>query len=68
MVDHAVRGQMGEALKMLQNFYLEGESPFGVFGLIAGQIRTMTMVRILTDRGESAAFHRGQGGPAGVSW
>lgn len=65
MVDHAVRGQMGEALKMLQNFYLEGESPFGVFGLIAGQIRTMTMVRILTDRGESAASIAGKVGRPG---
>ena len=49
MVDFAMGGDMGEALMMLENFYLSGESPFGVFGLLLSQLRTMLQVRILTD-------------------
>lgn len=52
MIDCAVTGKMDQAMLMLKNFYLEGESPFGVFALLAGQIRTMTMVRILSERRE----------------
>ncbi|MGL6294007.1 DNA polymerase III subunit delta [Eubacterium aggregans] len=49
MVDFAMGGDMGEALMMLENFYLSGESPFGVFALLLSQLRTMLQVRILTD-------------------
>ncbi|SDX78955.1 DNA polymerase III subunit delta [Eubacterium barkeri] len=55
MVDFAMGGNMGEALMMLENFYLSGESPFGVFGLLLSQLRTMLQVRILTDNRSTQA-------------
>lgn len=55
MIDYAVDGRTDQALTMLRNFYLEGESPFGVFGLLAGQIRNISMVKILSDRKETAS-------------
>jgi DNA polymerase-3 subunit delta len=55
MADHAMQGQTAEALLMLENFYLEGESPFGVFGLLVSQLRTMLMIRCYTEAGRSQA-------------
>ena len=52
MMDYAMGGNMGEALIMLNQFYLEGESPFGVFGLLISQLRTMTQVLILEETGK----------------
>ncbi|MEG0509025.1 MAG: DNA polymerase III subunit delta, partial [Eubacterium sp.] len=50
MVDYAMDGNKGGALKMLEQFYLEGESPFGVFGLLLRQIRMMLMVKMLSEK------------------
>lgn len=50
MIDHALGGNMAGAIEMLGRFYLQGESPFGVFGLLAGQIRTMMQVCLLSHR------------------
>lgn len=51
MIDLALQGQTGEVLTMLKHFYLQGESPFGVFGLLAGQLRTMLAVQVYADNG-----------------
>lgn len=50
MIDFAIQGRTADVLTMLQQFYLQGESPFGIFGLLSGQIRTMLQVRILADK------------------
>ena len=50
MIDAAISGETGHALQMLDLFYHQGESPFGVFGLMTGQIRTMTEVGMLAER------------------
>lgn len=50
MVDYAMGGNKGAALKMLNQFYLEGEGPFGVFGLLLRQIRIMLMVKLLSEK------------------
>ena len=50
MIDAAIGGETGQALQMLDLFYHQGESPFGVFGLMTGQIRTMTEVGMLSER------------------
>lgn len=50
MIDYAMENEKGTALTMLGQFYLEGESPFGVYGLLLRQIRIMLMIRILKDR------------------
>lgn len=50
MIDYAMAGNKGAALKMLNQFYLEGEGPFGVFGLLLRQIRIMLMVKILAEK------------------
>lgn len=54
MVDYATNGNKGAALKMLRQFYLEGESAFGVFGLLLRQIRILLQVRLLKERYASA--------------
>lgn len=51
MVDYAMAGEKGKALAMLNQFYLEGESPFGVFNLLLRQIRQFLMVKIYSSRG-----------------
>ena len=51
MIDYAMAGKKGQALNMLNQFYLEGESPFGVFSLLLRQIRMLLMVKIYTQRG-----------------
>lgn len=50
MIDFAVQGNMPGALTMLHTFYLQGESPFSISGLLAEQIRTMIQVRLLIDQ------------------
>lgn len=50
MIDYAMAGNKGAALKMLNQFYLEGEGPFGVFGLLLRQIRIMLMVKLLAEK------------------
>ena len=50
MVDYAMGGNKGAALTMLEQFYLEGESPFGVFSLLIRQIRMMLMARYLSEK------------------
>ncbi|MEG0378799.1 MAG: DNA polymerase III subunit delta, partial [Eubacterium sp.] len=50
MIDYAMAGNKGAALKMLNQFYLEGEAPFGVFGLLLRQIRIMLMVKLLSEK------------------
>ncbi|MCH4072988.1 DNA polymerase III subunit delta [Pseudoramibacter sp.] len=50
MINAAVAGNTGQALKMLDLFYHQGESPFGVFGLLSSQIRTMTEVEMLSEK------------------
>lgn len=54
MIDYAMAGRKGQALNMLNQFYLEGESPFGVFSLLLRQVRMLLMVKIYTQRGLSA--------------
>lgn len=51
LIDYAVSGQKDQALLMLNHFYLEGESPFGVFSLLLRQIRMLLMVKIYSTRG-----------------
>lgn len=51
MVDYAMAGEKGKALSMLNQFYLEGESPFGVFNLLLRQIRQFLMVKVYSSRG-----------------
>ena len=51
MIDYAMTGKKGQALNMLNQFYLEGESPFGVFSLLLRQVRMLLMVKIYTQRG-----------------
>ncbi|MDO9492267.1 DNA polymerase III subunit delta [Acetobacterium sp.] len=51
LIDYAVSGQKDQALLMLNHFYLEGESPFGVFSLLLRQIRMLLMVKIYSSRG-----------------
>jgi len=48
MIDLALVGNKGVALEMLKQFYLEGESPFGVFALLVRQIRLLIQVKVLT--------------------
>ncbi|MDO4288185.1 MAG: DNA polymerase III subunit delta [Eubacterium sp.] len=50
MVDYAMGGKKGEALTMLEQFYLEGESPYGVFSLLIRQLRMMLMARCLSEK------------------
>ncbi len=50
MINAAIAGDTGQALTMLDLFYHQGESPFGVFGLLSSQIRTMTEVAMLSER------------------
>ncbi len=67
MVNFAMAGNMGQALRMLGNFYLEGESPFGVFGLLISHLRTMLQVRIMTDdKNPQQAIAKAVGRPAFV--
>lgn len=54
LIDYAISGEKGQALLMLNQFYLEGESPFGVFSLLIRQIRMLLMVKIYLSRGLSA--------------
>lgn len=49
MINAAIAGDTGQALTMLDLFYHQGESPFGVFGLLSSQIRTMTEVAMLSE-------------------
>ena len=51
LIDYAISGQKDQALLMLNHFYLEGESPFGVFSLLLRQIRMLLMVKIYSARG-----------------
>lgn len=51
MIDYAVNGQKDQALLMLNQFYMEGESPFGLFSLLLRQVRMLLMVKIYTQRG-----------------
>lgn len=51
MIDYAVNGEKDQALLMLNQFYMEGESPFGVFSLLLRQVRMLLMVKIYTQRG-----------------
>ncbi|WKY45943.1 DNA polymerase III subunit delta [Eubacteriaceae bacterium ES2] len=46
LIDYAMSGDKGNALLMLGQFYLEGESPFGVFSLLLRQIRQLLMVKV----------------------
>ncbi|WKY49128.1 DNA polymerase III subunit delta [Eubacteriaceae bacterium ES3] len=45
LIDYAMSGDKGNALLMLGQFYLEGESPFGVFSLLLRQIRQLIQVK-----------------------
>lgn len=51
LIDYAISGKKDQALLMLNQFYLEGESPFGIFSLLLRQIRMLLMVKIYTSRG-----------------
>jgi len=51
MIDYAMAGKKGQALNMLNQFYLEGESPFGVYSLLLRQVRMLLMVKIYTQQG-----------------
>ena len=55
MIDAAVAGRTGEALIMLKNFYLRGESPLRLFGLIVSQCRLMTQIAELAKKGQGNA-------------
>ena len=50
MIDLALVGNKGIALEMLKQFYLEGESPFGVFALLVRQIRLLIQIKVLTEQ------------------
>jgi DNA polymerase-3 subunit delta len=60
LIDYAIGGEKGPALLMLNQFYLEGESPFGVFSLLIRQIRMLLMVKIYASRGFSAKAIAGE--------
>lgn len=62
MVDYAVTGRKDEALIMLRNFYLEGESPFGIFALLTRQLRLMLQVKLYTEQRKPADYIVGQTG------
>jgi DNA polymerase-3 subunit delta len=47
LIDYAMSGDKGKALLMLGQFYLEGESPFGVFSLLLRQIRQLIQVKVI---------------------
>ena len=53
MIDAAVAGRTDAALKMLEQFYLKGEEPIRLFGLIVSQFRVMTQIAFLTESGGS---------------
>ncbi len=51
MIDYGMAGKKGEAMIMLNQFYLQGESPFGVFSLLVRQIRLLLMVKLYIQKG-----------------
>ena len=46
LIDYGMTGQKDQALLMLSQFYLQGESPFGVFSLLIRQIRQLILVKL----------------------
>lgn len=47
MIDCIMENKNDAAIMMLKQFYLEGESPFSIFGLLINQLRTLLHIKIL---------------------
>ncbi|MGL4606527.1 MAG: DNA polymerase III subunit delta [Eubacteriaceae bacterium] len=60
MVDYAMGNEKGKALMMLNQFYLEGEAPFGIFNLLLRQLRQILMIKIYTGRGNPVKVVAGE--------
>lgn len=50
MIDYTMMQQKDQALLMLKEFYLQGESPFGVFSLLIRQIRQLILVKLYQEK------------------
>ncbi len=50
LIDYGMTAKKDQALLMLGQFYLQGESPFGVFSLLIRQIRQLIQVKLYQKR------------------